>query len=476
MPTTHNKNLEYRLFMRACIIAMMVTFILFVLDTFIAHDYYASITGAFIFLALTFFFYQVKYKKRLNRLRNPFIIIMIIGDNIAWFIRGGLTITNAFVFLIILLLVIILAPAKRRFFYLALIFINLLVFIILEFFYPTYNIPFVLDERILLINSIVLFVVFGIIAYVMIFFKNQYEKESETVRNQNVKLDTSYSEIEAQNEELVQYHEEVLAQRDFIEEKNKKLEQQAEELETINEEIQAINESLEEKVVDRTKKLIDLNNDLDLLVYRSSHDFRRPLTTLMGINEIARLTVKDDVSKELFHKVNRTAISMDKMLLKFFMLYNINHYRTTYEGITLAEILDKVDKNMISRKDNIIFNRKIETSSYQDKDERNCLIEVILENMIENSLIYNNKESIILDLKIIEKNGKLNIILEDNGDGIPLAYQERIYNMYFRGSTLSEGNGLGLYVVKRAANLLGAPIIMNSKEGEFCKFEMSFTI
>lgn len=476
MPTTQNKNLEYRLFLRVCIIAMFVTVILFILDTFIAQDYISSLSGAVIFFVVAFFFYQVKYKNRLEQLLNPFIIILILGINVAWFIRGGLNISNASVFLIILLIIIILSPSSKKYIYLGLIFINFMAFTALEFLYPTIRIPIVVDDRILILNSIVLFVVFGIIAYVMIFFKNQYDIERETVKNQNLKLDASYSEIEAQNEELIQFQEEVLAQRDFIEEKNKKLEQQAIDLETANEEIQTINESLEEKVVDRTKELIDLNNDLDLLVYRSSHDFRRPLTTLMGINEIARLTVTDEVSKELFNKVNHTALNMDKMLLKFFMLYNINHYRTTYEGITLEEIIDRVDKKMISRKRNIIFNHKIETITYHDIDERNCLIEVILENLIENSLIYNSTGNMIIDLEIIEKNGDLNIYLADNGDGIPSSYRDRIYDMYFRGSTKSTGNGLGLYVAKRAANLLGAPIKLNSKEGEFSKFEISFTI
>lgn len=351
-----------------------------------------------------------------------------------------------------------------------------MVFTVLEFLYPSYSVPIVLDDRILIINSIVLFVVFGIIAYVMIFFKNQYETERKTVRDQNLKLDISYSEIESQNEEMIQFQEEILAQRDFIDDKNKKLEHQADELESANEEIQAINESLEEKVVDRTKKLIDLNNDLDLLVYRSSHDFRRPLTTLMGINEIARLIVKDEVSKELFEKVNQTAVSMDKMLLKFFMLYNINHYRTTYVGISLVDIMNKVEKSMISKKKNITFNRKIETEAYHEIDERNGLIEVIIENLVENSLIYNSNENIIIDLDIIEKDGILNIHLSDNGNGIPLSYQNKIYDMYFRGSTLSEGNGLGLYVVKRAAILLKAAIKLNSKEGEYSKFDISFKI
>ena len=222
--------------------------------------------------------------------------------------------------------------------------------------------------------------------------------------------------------------------------------------------------------------MLDLNNDLDLLVYRSSHDFRRPLTTLMGLNEIARLTVKDELSQELFKKVNKTALNMDKMLLKFFMLYNINHFRSTYEGNTLFEIIDKIESNLINRKRNITFNKKIKLDAYNEKDERNSLIEIILENLVENSLIYNGKDQMVIDLDILEKDGKLHITQADNGNGIPSSYFKKIFEMYFRGSTLSTGIGLGLYVVRRAALLLDAEINLASKEGAYTTFYLSFKI
>lgn len=460
----------------ACLISMSVSGILFFLDTFIAKEYDSSLVGVFSFIIFAIFYYQAKYKKRFEKLLIPFIIMLFVIINVAWFTGGGLNITNVFLFLLILLLVIIISPPTRRPIFLIIIFVNLVIFTSIEFLYPKYSMPIVKDDRLLVINSIVLFIVFGITAYLIVFFKNQYDLERETVKSQNFKLDTSISEIEAQNEELIQYQEEVMAQRDFIEDKNKKLEQQAIELEKANEKIHAINESLEEKVNERTRKLTDLNNDLDLLVYRSSHDFRRPLTTLMGLNEIARLTLKDELSKELFDKVKMTALKMDKMLLKFFMLYNMNHFRTIHEQSTLEEIIDKIDENLISRKRNITFNRKIEIFTYAEKDERNSLIEIILENIMENSLIYSSQDKIVIDLEIIEKDGKLHVCQGDNGYGIPLSHHEKVFDMYFRGSTLSTGNGLGLYVTKRAAGLLNATINLESKEGEYTKLEFVFKI
>lgn len=476
MQTNHNYSLEYRLFLMACIMSMFATFILTLVDTFIAKEYDSSVVGLLSLFTFSFYYYQVKYKSRFEVLLIPFIISLMVLMNLAWFTGGGLNITNTFIYILILILIVIISPASSRAFFLVLVFVNLVVFTAMEFLYPTYSDQILKNDRLLVINSIVLFVVFSIAAYVITFFKNQYDIERETVKKQNLELDASNSEIEAQNEELIQYQEEVMAQRDFIEDKNIKLEQQAIDLEKANAQIQAINSSLEKTVEERTKKLLDLNNDLDLLVYRSSHDFRRPLTTLMGLNEIARLTVKDEISQELFKKVNKTALNMDKMLLKFFMLYNINHFRSTYEGKTLFEIIDKIESNLINRKRNITFNKKIKLDVYNEKDERNSLIEIILENLVENSLIYNGKEQMVIDLDILEKDGKLHIIEADNGNGIPSSYFKKIFEMYFRGSTLSTGNGLGLYVVRRAALLLDAEINLASKEGEYTRFYLSFKI
>lgn len=406
----------------------------------------------------------------------PFVIILFIIMNFAWFTGGGLNLTNSYIFLLILILTLIISPKSFRTIYIVVIFINLGVFLALEFLYPSYSVQVSKNDELLIVNSTVLFMAFGITAFVLLFFKNQYDKERNLVRKQNLELDASNSEIEAQNEELIQYQEEVMAQRDFIEDKNKMLELQAVELERVNEENQAINATLEKTVLERTKKLLDLNNDLDLLVYRSSHDFRRPLTTLMGLYEIARLTLKDELSRELFSKVNSTAQNMDKMLLKFFMLYNINHFRTSYEGNTLDEIIQKIDKNLISRKKDISFSHKISLYSYQEKDARNSLIEIILENLVENSLIYHSKHHIDIHLDILEQDGNITISQEDNGNGIPMAFRDKVFDMYFRGSTLSTGNGLGLYVAKRAADLLNATIEMQSKEDEFTRFEIIFKV
>jgi signal transduction histidine kinase len=476
MSTDKGISLEHRLFTMATGISALVSFVLIIVDTFVSHTYISSFVGLAALTIFGTFYYFGRYKGKHKVLVTPYLCLTILIMNVAWFTGGGLNITNTFVFFLIMILAVILPKKASRPIFITIIFINLTIFTALEFLNPAYSQLVTDDTELQVVNTIVLFVAFAIGAYVLVFFKNNYESEREKVGMHLKALDEKNSEISGQNEELIQYQEEVMAQRDFIEEKNRILQEQAIELEIANNEIQRMNASLERTIDERTRELKVLNSDLDMLMYRSSHDFRRPLTTLMGLHEIARLTVKEDISKELFAKVYTTALTMDKMLLKFFMLYNINHFRNLNAGISLEEIVSKIDKNLIARKKNIDFQSSVNVRSYNANDERNNLIEIILENLIENSLIYNSKERIEVELSIRENNDSIHIIARDNGNGIPEAQLDKIFEIYFRGSTLSSGNGLGLYVVKRAVEALNASVKVESRLNEYTRFEVNFPV
>ncbi len=57
------------------------------------------------------------------------------------------------------------------------------------------------------------------------------------------------------------------------------------------------------------------------------------------------------------------------------------------------------------------------------------------------------------------------ISVSDNGVGIEDEYKSRIFEMFFRGNESSKGNGLGLYIVKRAVGKLHGHVIFESQHG-----------
>ena len=64
--------------------------------------------------------------------------------------------------------------------------------------------------------------------------------------------------------------------------------------------------------------------------------------------------------------------------------------------------------------------------------------------------------------------------VQDNGEGIPEEFKDRIFEMYFRANERSKGNGLGLYIVKKAVEKLGGTIGLKSELYTGSTFTISF--
>ena len=60
----------------------------------------------------------------------------------------------------------------------------------------------------------------------------------------------------------------------------------------------------------------------------------------------------------------------------------------------------------------------------------------------------------------------MEITVQDNGQGVEEIYQDRLFDMFFRGNEQSKGNGLGLYIVKKAVNKLSGALHLETIYGK----------
>jgi signal transduction histidine kinase len=204
---------------------------------------------------------------------------------------------------------------------------------------------------------------------------------------------------------------------------------------------------------------------LDTFIYRSSHDFRRPLTTFMGLAEVAKISVKDASAIELFSKVNETAVNLDRMLIKLQAVSQMGSseliYREVFFNNELDFVFDQYRSGILEKKIRIERNVNVIKPfiSYP------LVIRVILENLIENSIQFSSPVSPYIRIGIRETAQGLAIRIEDNGEGIAEEFHNRVFDMYFRASEKSKGNGLGLYLVKKALDKLKGRIEFISSAG-----------
>jgi len=240
----------------------------------------------------------------------------------------------------------------------------------------------------------------------------------------------------------------------------RKINRQRRQIKKAHRKLNEINEHLEVLVDKRTRMLKKTNEELDTFMYRSSHDLRRPLTSMLGLVEVARMTLKEE-ALELFERVAGTAQSMDRMLQKLIMVSHINQPSET----------KTVDISLLPAKYEQRFEEFIAESgvsidwSLQDGvHHETCpvMLDIIVRNLLENALRFSAcvdaqiKPTIKVNMHLMDEN--LIIEVEDLAGGIDPEVQPKIWNMFYVGSEASKGNGLGLYVTRRAVEKLGATI------------------
>jgi signal transduction histidine kinase len=269
----------------------------------------------------------------------------------------------------------------------------------------------------------------------------------QTKKKDNKLLAEQNDEINTMNEELKSYSE-TLAQQNLT--------------------IQKMNEDLEFQVDRRTHELQEANAELDTFLYRASHDIRRPITSLLGLAHLSRFANTDAERNELFEKVVNTAATMDNMLTKMQKVYELNHPGTDRYQISIKQaVLNAFAKfAKFLEKSGMSHSLRMDNSLSFEADEN--LLNVILHNLIENAIVFRKvagpeKPQIWIDVE--QLGNKVVIKCRDNGIGIENKYLDNIFESHFRGTELSTGIGLGLYLVKRAVSALRGHIEVLSEYG-----------
>lgn len=248
---------------------------------------------------------------------------------------------------------------------------------------------------------------------------------------------------------------------------SRKLRRQKVALIQANDEVKRINENLESIVQHRTKMLTDANQELDTFLYRASHDLRSPLSSIIGLCNIALHLSRE----ELVEKVRLTTNGMDHLLNKLKMISEINR-PTDYSSFRLINAVERVkfkykaqiENNRIQFKvncpDTIVF------YTYPD------LLEIVLTNLIENALFYSKmaaKPIAIVEFKANVKDDLVEFSVYDNGVGVESTIRPKLFSMFFKGNDKSNGNGLGLYLVQKSVTALRGKITLESEPGSYTK-------
>lgn len=219
-------------------------------------------------------------------------------------------------------------------------------------------------------------------------------------------------------------------------------------------------ELAEQALMDKNEELQKANQELDRFVYSASHDMRAPLSSLLGLLEIVRLTNKDAELAEYFGLMKNRILTMEGFIKEVTDYSRNARMKISYTEVNLYALVKEVIGGIefISSKAKVTGKINIPEDMTASCDV--ARMKVILNNLISNAIKYSDptKEENYYEVKMHVSESELTLSVSDNGIGIQQEYQNRIFEMFYRATESSEGSGLGLYIVRETVHKLGGTI------------------
>ncbi len=211
-----------------------------------------------------------------------------------------------------------------------------------------------------------------------------------------------------------------------------------------------------------------------------SHDLRTPLTSISGNagNLLSNFDKLDEATKvQIFTDIFDDAQWLISLVENLLSVTRIDEGRMKFNisGQLMDEVIDEAIKH-INRK-GIEHNISVE---YRDelllgRMDAKLIIQVII-NLVDNAVKYTPAGS---DIRITaqQSDGFISVSVADNGDGIPDALKERVFEMFYTGDNKIADSrrslGLGLYLCRSIINAHGGKITLTDNEPHGCVFTFS---
>lgn len=289
---------------------------------------------------------------------------------------------------------------------------------------------------------------------------------------QNEQKDKRATELIIANKELAFQNEEkekraaelVIANKDLAFE-NEEKKKRSEELINSNKEV----DELEKRVQERTK-------DLESFSYSVSHDLRAPLRAINGYAKMIKedyTPVLDNEGKRFLGEVINNAKKMGVLiddLLKLSRLGRkaINKSKLDINNLVLSAL------NEINESTPYITEVKYSNllPAYADYN----LLRQVFINLLSNAIKYSSKkESSLVEIKSMRKNGELIYSISDNGAGFDMHYSNKLFGVFQRLHSNEEfsGTGVGLAIVHRIIQKHDGKVWAEGKENLGATFYFS---
>ena len=239
-----------------------------------------------------------------------------------------------------------------------------------------------------------------------------------------------------------------------------------------------IQETLEHKVAERTVSLNASIRSLETLLYTIAHDLRGPNRAMQGYAQIMindHGPKLDEEGRFLLNRISRAAVRNDRLIRDLLEFGRLMHAdlpcRVLHAGPAVRSVVGALEPEITAGDARVIIADEWPKVWANDSALRNALT-----NLLSNALKYvepgtRPQVRIFPEIVISAVPPRVRIYVEDNGIGVPSDHHERIFEPFQRVATKDyEGTGIGLAIVRKAAERMGGSAGVDSKAGGGSRF------
>ncbi|MCK0156026.1 GAF domain-containing sensor histidine kinase [Cellulophaga sp. F20128] len=221
-------------------------------------------------------------------------------------------------------------------------------------------------------------------------------------------------------------------------------------------------------------KLEEKNQDLDRFASVAAHDLKAPLANIIVLSQLVTEAYSakiDAEGQEMLSLISKSSDNLNNMidgLLEYTRSESV--LKEKKSEINLTDLIESIT-GLFAYENNLKLNLK---TSIKSITTNRAALEQILINLVANAIKYNDKKTIEIEVGITATASHYELYVQDNGLGIALEDQDKIFEIFEVISPQDKygkrGNGIGLATVKKVVEKSGGLIKVESKLKKGAKF------
>lgn len=215
-------------------------------------------------------------------------------------------------------------------------------------------------------------------------------------------------------------------------------------------------------------KQIKLVNQQQNFMMAITHELKTPIAvTQINLETLQKRKLQEAQQSVIIKKTLQEANRLNALCNNILLAAQLDAgYALNKVDVNFTELLEEMLHQFKDRFPERSIQQDIQEAVYVDGED--VLLQMLVNNLLENANKYSPKHGII-NVQLTEQANLIRLRIEDEGEGIPITEQQKIFDKFYRigseNTRTAKGTGLGLYLCKKIVKDHGGSIKVENKNG-----------